>query len=99
MAVIFQWQDLVNGIFEFGIGCWAVLNVKAILRDKKLLGVHWGVTGWATAWGLYNLYYYPHLGQWLSFSGGCWIVTVNSTWLALVAYYKAKELTAIPEIC
>jgi hypothetical protein len=89
-----NYPDLVNGIFEFGIGLLALGSVRAIVRDKCVKGVYWPVTAWATAWGAFNLYYYPHLSQWFSFTGGLVIFATNTTWLALVAYYTRKDATA-----
>jgi hypothetical protein len=82
--------DFINGVFEAGIGCLSWLNVRALARDKVLKGVHWGITAWAGVWGLYNLYYYPHLHQWWSFTGGLVIVAGNLTWLSMVCYYATK---------
>jgi len=79
--------DLVNGLFELGGAAFICLNVRQILIDKAVRGVHWLPTLFFTAWGFWNLYYYPSLDQWWSFAGGLAIVTVNAVWLALVAKY------------
>lgn len=78
--------DLANGCFEAygGVVLWR--NVKAIRKDKMIRGVNWKVTRFFTAWGFFNTLYYPHLHQWLSFSGGLVIVVVNCVWL----YYAIK---------
>lgn len=68
-----------------------LLNVRRILRDKLVRGFDWRVLGFFTLWGLWNLFYYPHLGQWLSFFGGLWIVLVNTVYLGLMIYYINKE--------
>lgn len=91
-----QWPDAVNGTFEFGIGVLALKNVQALARDQVVKGVHWGVTAWAGLWGIWNLYYYPHLGQWLSFAGGLTIVSINLLWLAMVFYYWRKARVGMP---
>lgn len=80
--------DLVNGLFEF-LGAFMILmNVRAIYRDRRLAGVHWGPTVFFTSWGFWNLFYYPHLDQWLSFTGGCALVLVNAWWLYLVWRFR-----------
>ncbi len=85
-----MWPDLINGLFE-GLGAVALWgNVIAIRRDRRVNGVDWRATLFFTAWGLWNLYYYPHLGQWLSFVGGLAIVCVNITWLAHVLAYRSR---------
>jgi len=84
--------DIINGSFEFLGGCFLLANVYKIYKDKRLRGYHWLSTVFFTSWGLWNLYFYPHLGQWFSFTGGCFIVTVNSFWLGQIYYYSKKEV-------
>lgn len=93
-----QVADLVNGVFEAagGLMCW--LNVQKIMKDKSVVGVYWPVQAFFSAWGIWNLYYYPALGQWASFWGGVFLVAGNSTWTFLAAHYAAKErLSANPQ--
>ena len=84
--------DVVNGLFEFGgsILLWA--NVRQIWRDRGYRGVTTWATGFFAAWGFWNLYYYPSLDQWWSFTGGCSIVTANTTWLALMLYFGRGKI-------
>ena len=79
--------DLINGLFELGGGLLIAMNVRQILKDKTVKGVYWPATAFFTAWGLWNLYFYPSLGQWLSFAGGLVIVTFNTLWIGLTIYY------------
>ncbi len=82
--------DLVNGLFEFGMACMLFLSVLRLWRDKRVHGWSvWSVV-WPTAWGLWNLYYYPSLGQWYSFLGGLFVVIVNSTWIVLALYFERQ---------
>lgn len=83
--------DHINGLFEFAGGVILLKNAKAIIRDKRLAGVSWLPVLFFSAWGLWNLYYYPSLGQWWSFAGGIFVCTTNWVWLALVGYYAFKE--------
>ena len=83
--------DLINGMFE---ACGSVclwLNVRRIAQDKGYAGVYLPTTIFFSAWGFWNLYYYPHLGQWLSFAGGVSIVTANVAWAALMLKYGRKR--------
>lgn len=64
-----------------------IRNCQVILRDKGVRGVDWRATAFFTAWGAWNLFYYPHLGQWLSFSGGLVIVAANAVWVSLALRY------------
>jgi hypothetical protein len=83
-----QLPDLINGLFELlgGFALWD--NVKRIRKDKQVRGVNWKVTLFFTAWGFWNLFYYPHLDQWLSFVGGLNIFTANFVWLVFAMRYR-----------
>jgi hypothetical protein len=85
-----QIPDLMNGLLEFTGGWMLAFNVRKLWRDKMVRGVHWGPTLFFFAWGVWNLYYYPHLGQWFSFAGGCWIVAVNGAWWLLMLRYRSR---------
>lgn len=96
MSTLMQFPDLINGTFEAGGAIINVTNVLAIRRDRMVRGVHWSPWAVFSAWGIWNLYYYPHLNQWLSFTGGLAIVAVNMTWLGHYIYYefgRRKETT------
>lgn len=82
--------DLINGVFEFvgSIALW--MNVRRLYLDKQTRGVTWYTTGFFMAWGFWNLYYYPSLDQFWSFTGGVSIVTANSVWLGQMLYYKRR---------
>jgi hypothetical protein len=81
--------DIINGSFELGGAVINLMNVRQIFRDKQVKGVHWSPFVFFTAWGLWNLFYYPHLGQWFSLSAGILLVMVNIAFLyGLWRYYK-----------
>ena len=76
--------EAVAGLF-IGLSCWRLYN------DKKVRGVNVITVGFFAFWGFWNLYYYPHLGQWLSFWGGIVVVTVNTFWMGQMLYYGRGE--------
>lgn len=82
------WADVCNGLFE-ALGALLILNhCRAVIRDKAVAGVSILSTAIFTLWGVWNLYYYPSLGQWCSFSGGLFIVAANATWVGLMLKYR-----------
>lgn len=83
-----QVPDLINGLFELfgGIAIWG--HVRAILRDQKIAGFSPWACAFFTSWGYWNLYYYPHLHQWISFVGGLGIVAGNTAWIMLIWRYR-----------
>lgn len=82
------WQDCINGAFEALGGFAVLLSVRRLWRDKRVAGVHWGMIGFFASWGVWNLYYYPHLGQIASFLGGLGVASVNAAYLAMLLYYQ-----------
>jgi len=84
-------NDLINSLFEFGASAFLIINIRILLKDKKLMGVSWVPTAFFTIWGVWNLYYYPSLNQISSFIGGLAIFSINVIWLFLVFYYKFKN--------
>lgn len=83
--------DLINALFESisGIALWN--NVRILFRDKKIKGVSVLTTIFFTLWGYWNLFYYPHLNQILSFLGGLLVVSANTTWVILAIRYRKKR--------
>lgn len=83
--------DLINGIFESAGGFFIALSVYKLHCEKKVRGVSWIHVAFFSSWGFWNLFYYPHLGQWASFWGGLFLVTVNLIWLGQIVYYGWQE--------
>jgi hypothetical protein len=88
--MIVQIPDAVNGAFEFLGGASIWMHVRAIMKDKQARGVSKFATAAMTLWGFWNLYYYPHLAQWLSFAGGLCIVAGNAAWLFFMWKYRKR---------
>ncbi len=89
------WQDGVNGAYESLGAFFVFLNILKVLHDKTVRGVSIFATAFFTSWGVRNLYYYPRLGQWCSFTGGVALVTANATWIVLMLHYVYKERTRL----
>lgn len=83
--------DLVNGAFELLAGLFTLLNVRRLRKDRSVRGVSIIPTVFFTAWGFWNMYYYPSLDQWASFVGGIAVVSVNMVWVVLAVHYMRKE--------
>ena len=82
--------DMINGAFECSGGFFVLLSVARTLRDKHVAGVSMLTVLFFTSWGLWNLYYYPYLGQVVSFIGGVFVVGANLAWLYLIVRYRRK---------
>jgi hypothetical protein len=82
------WQDLINASFE-AFGAVAILmHCSALYKAKNFEGVSLSSCIFFWAWGVWNLYYYPHLGQLFSFAAGVAIMLANCLWIGLLLYYR-----------
>jgi len=78
-----MWPDLINGSIELVGAGFTWRNFQQLRRDRQLHGVYWPTTAFFSIWGLWNLIYYPALGQWFSFAGGVLLVAGNVAWVVL----------------
>lgn len=88
------WPDLINGLFELAGAGFTWRNAVQLLRDRELRGVYWPTSAFFSTWGVWNLAYYPALGQWLSFAGGVLLVSGNLAWVALavrIRFYRESK--------
>jgi hypothetical protein len=83
--------DIINGAFELLGGFFILNHCRAVIRDRAVKGVSIISTIFFTSWGVWNLYYYPSLGQWWSFVGGLFIVAANAYWIALMLKYRRAQ--------
>jgi len=84
-------HDVINALFECGGGLLLIVNVARLIRDKRISGVSVWPTAWWTAWGAWNLFYYPALGQWASFAAGILVVIANAAWVGLAVWYASGK--------
>jgi hypothetical protein len=84
--------DQFNGLFELVGGAMLFRNCWLTYKSKTVKGVSVLTTIFFAGWGLWNLFYYPHLEQWWSFAGGCVIMTANALWIWLMVYYRLREV-------
>lgn len=83
-----QIVDIINGCFEWGGSIFIFLSVRRIYLDKGAKGISpWQFVFFCT-WGYWNPFYYGTLNQWWSVAGGIAVVSMNTTWLILYAYYR-----------
>ena len=76
-------QDWINGGFEL-IGAYFIwINAYMLHKDKEIKGVYWPAWAFFAVWGLWNLYYYPSLDQYVSFYAGIVLVSGNIVWVGM----------------
>lgn len=83
--------DLINGLFQVvgAIIQWG--NVVRIRKHQSVKGFDPKSIAFFSIYGVWCLYFFQGLDQWLSFIGGVMIVAVNLLWLAHVFYYWRKS--------
>lgn len=84
-------NDTINALFELGGSLLIWLNVRTILKDKVVKGVFWPVNVFYTLWGVWNMYYYPSLGQSWSFWAGIGVVVGNAVWCVAAWKYRPRK--------
>jgi hypothetical protein len=82
--------DAITGAFECGGAFAILLSILRLYRDKVVHGFHWGHLSFFTAWGFWNLYYYPHLNQPIAFAGGIAVLSANLTYLGMILHYGRR---------
>lgn len=80
--------DIVNGLFELCGAAAIGLSIETVLRERKVRGVSWLTIAFFMFWGLWNLFYYPYLGQVFSFVGGVVLVAANACYIALLVRFR-----------
>tara|TARA_Y100001973_G_C5175146_1_gene321453 strand:- start:743 stop:1471 length:729 start_codon:yes stop_codon:yes gene_type:complete len=80
--------DKINALFEFSGTLFIGISVYKAWKDKYVAGVSWLSPAFFFVWGLWNLIYYPSLGQWWSFSAGIMLSTMNMIWIGQLIYYN-----------
>jgi hypothetical protein len=89
--------DLINGLLELGGALITLLSVRQILRDRVMMGFHWGPTIFFTGWGVWNLYFYPSIGMPISTAGAAALVLVNAVYLSLMLRFWNGNRRKSPE--
>jgi len=81
-------DDLINGLFQLCVAVMIFNNVRVLYRDREVKGI----SGWSTLffflYGLWNLHYYPLLGQWWSFAGGTLVIFADCVFGCMMIYYN-----------
>ncbi len=80
--------DQINSLFEFAGALFILNHCRVLHRDKLVAGVSVLSTFFFFSWGVWNIYYYPHLDQTWSFYGGLCISLANTLYIGMLIRYK-----------
>lgn len=86
-----QLPDLINACFEACGGLAVFDNVRMLLKHKTIRGSSIKTSAFFTSFGVWNLYFYYHLTQWISWAGSGVLCVGNVIWFVLALYYMRRE--------
>lgn len=89
--MIYNIPDLTNALFELGGGLVQIFNILKLKKDKIVRGLYWPTVLFFSCWGVWNMFYYNHLQQSLSWYAGILLASTNGIWLIMMLYYIRKE--------
>ena len=87
--------DLINGLFEAFAGLFVLNHCRVLLHDRAVAGVSIASVAFFTLWGIWNLWYYPNLGQLWSLAGAVFIVLANAVYVGLLIHFAAQKNISI----
>ena len=83
--------DHINALFELCGTFFVLISVRRVYVDKSVAGISWLSPAFFFAWGMWNLYFYPAVGQMWSFYAGVMLAMANATWIAQLLWYGFKQ--------
>jgi uncharacterized membrane protein YfcA len=82
--------DLANATFEALAALFILNHCRAVWGSKQAHGISILSTMFFASWGVWNIWYYPHLGQWLSFYAGILVTFANLFWIYSIWLIRRK---------
>lgn len=83
--------DAVNASFELAGSLFVLNHCRVLYRHKSVRGVSKMSVTFFLLWGVWNIWYYPHLGQMLSFMAGIALATANCLYVGMLIGYSHRE--------
>lgn len=83
--------DFVNAAFEMLASVFILNHARALWKSKQAHGISLLSTAFFASWGVWNIFYYPHIGQDLSFYAGIAVLAANCVWIALIWKLRREE--------
>lgn len=83
--------DQINALFEFCGAVFILNHCRVLFKAKQVAGVSLLSTAFFFLWGVWNVFYYPHLDQWYSFYAGLCITAANTLWIVMLVHYSRKK--------
>ena len=84
-------MDLINALFEMFGAVVGLFNIRVLLKDREIKGVSFVTLFFFASWGLWNVFYYPTLEQWLSTIAAVFLAGTNMVYLGMAIYFTKKK--------
>ncbi len=88
-------MDTINSMFQLLAAFFVLNNCRQLYIDKCVKGVSIASTAFFACWGLWNVFYYPHLGQTWSFYAGIAVLLANILWVGMMVYFRIKRKSTL----
>ncbi len=86
-----DWPDVANGLFEISGAVFIAFSIVKLYRDKLVRGISWVSVVFFLSWGCWDLFYYLHINQLISWIGGLGGLVATAVWLGQLIYYQRRE--------
>ncbi len=86
-----QLPDLINGGFELLGGFFVLNHCRVLYKQKAVAGVSILSIVFFTSWGVWNIFFYKHLNQPLSWYGGIVLAAANIFYVLMLLYYSKNK--------
>lgn len=87
-----QLPDIINGLFET-LASISILNHCRVVRNSgQAHGSSLLSTMFFMVWGMWNIWYYPQLGQVFSFWAGIAVLGANLFWVCTIWNIRRHEV-------
>lgn len=80
--------DRINALFQFASIFFISLNIRSVLRDRKVNGLNWKTTVFNTVWSGWSTSYY-------FLTGAHWSAAISSASCALSITYTVLVLLVV----
>jgi len=84
-------MDHINALFELAGALFLIPSLVSAFRGRVVQGVHWLTPMFFWSWGMWNVFYYPSLDQWMSFCAGIVLALANTVWLYAVFKFSPSK--------
>lgn len=87
--------DFIMGLIQLVSAGFMGISVWQLYKAKLVRGISAITVSFWVAWGFWDLYYFPSLGQWWAFAGAVAVTLINMLYVYLIVTYNRRERAAI----